>query len=61
MNFRSVCAKTEKIMPVIKSTATTQLLIRKKKKTKPAVDKTEAQKTRIKSIKKSLNGKVKNR
>lgn len=48
-------------MPVIKSTATTQLLIRKKKKTKSTVDKTEAQKTRIKSIKKSLNGKVKDR
>ena len=50
------------IMPLIKSTATTQLLVRKKKKKKkPAVDKTDAQKTRIKSIKKSLNGKVKNR
>ena len=48
-------------MPLIKSTATTQLLVRKKKKKKPTVDKTEAQKTRIKSIKKSLNGKVKNR
>lgn len=48
-------------MPVIKSTATTQLLVRKKKKKKITVDKTEAQKTRIKSIKKSLNGKVKNR
>ncbi len=49
-------------MAVFKSTATTQLLIRKKKK-KPltAADKTEAAKTRIKSIKKSLNGKVKNR
>lgn len=47
-------------MPLIKSTATTQLLVRKKKKKKPAVGKTEAQKTRIKSIKKSLNGKVKN-
>ncbi|HWA07677.1 MAG TPA: hypothetical protein VG961_14090 [Ignavibacteria bacterium] len=48
-------------MPVIKSTATTQLLIRKKNKKKITVDKTDAQKTRIKSIKKSLNGKVKNR
>jgi hypothetical protein len=48
-------------MPVLKSTATTQLLVRKKKKNKPAAEKSEAQKTRIKSIKKSLNGKVKNR
>ncbi|MBN8585712.1 MAG: hypothetical protein J0M37_11515 [Ignavibacteria bacterium] len=49
-------------MPVIKSTATTQLLIRKKKKKKDtAADKTEAEKTRVKSIKRSLSGKVKNR
>jgi hypothetical protein len=49
-------------MPVIKSTATTQLLTRKKKlKPVKTSDKTEAAKTRIKSIKKSLNGKVKNR
>jgi len=48
-------------MPVIKSTATTQLLIRKKKKKAAAVDKTEAEKTRFKSIKKSLSGKVKDR
>lgn len=48
-------------MPVIKSTATTQLLIRKKKKKTAAVDKTEAEKTRVKSIKRSLSGKVKDR
>ncbi|HMR00152.1 MAG TPA: hypothetical protein PKE39_14110 [Ignavibacteria bacterium] len=48
-------------MPVIKSTAATQLLVRKKKKKNKSVDKSDAQKTRIKSIKKSLNGKVKNR
>ncbi|HRF67097.1 MAG TPA: hypothetical protein PK605_12240 [Ignavibacteria bacterium] len=48
-------------MPVIKSTATTQLLIRKKKKKNAAVDKTEAEKTRVKSIKRSLSGKVKDR
>jgi len=48
-------------MPVIKSTATTQLLIRKKKKKAAAADKTEAEKTRVKSIKKSLSGKVKDR
>jgi len=48
-------------MPVIKSTATTQLMIRKKKKKAAAADKTEAEKTRVKSIKKSLSGKVKDR
>ena len=48
-------------MPVIKSTATTQLLIRRKKKKAAAADKTEAEKTRVKSIKKSLSGKVKDR
>ena len=48
-------------MPVIKSTATAQLLIRKKKKKVSTVDKTEAEKTRVKSIKRSLSGKVKNR
>ena len=48
-------------MTVIKSTATTQLLIRKKKKKAAAADKTEAEKTRVKSIKKSLSGKVKDR
>jgi len=48
-------------MPVIKSTATSQLLIRRKKKKAAAADKTEAEKTRVKSIKKSLSGKVKDR
>ena len=48
-------------MAVFKSTATTQLLVRKKKKKIIVTDKTDASKTRIKSIKKSLNGKVKNR
>jgi hypothetical protein len=46
-------------MAVFKSTATTQLLVRKKKKKKPAVAKTEAEKTRRKSIKKFLSGKIK--
>ncbi|MEO8512829.1 MAG: hypothetical protein ABI543_04675 [Ignavibacteria bacterium] len=46
-------------MAVFKSTATTQLLVRKKKKKKTVADKTEAEKTRRKSIKKFLNGKIK--
>jgi hypothetical protein len=47
-------------MAVFKSTATAQLLSRKKKKKiAGTVNKKEAEKTRIKSIKKSLNGKVK--
>ena len=49
-------------MAVFKSTATAQLLLRKKKKKAvKEIDKTEAAKTRIKSIKKSLSGKVKGR
>lgn len=54
-------------MPVFKSIATTQLLVRKKKKKgvrkaeKTEAEKTEAEKTRIKSIKNSLNGKVKSK
>ena len=48
-------------MAVFKSTATAQLLIRKKKAKKKAdtADTKESEKTRIKSIKKSLHGKVK--
>lgn len=47
-------------MPVIKSTATAQLLVRKKK-SKPGKksEKTDSEKTRLKSIKKSLSGNVK--
>ena len=48
-------------MAVFKSTATTQLLVRKKKKKNIVTEKTDAAKTRIKSIKKSLNGKIKSR
>ena len=49
-------------MALIKSTATAQLLLRKKKKkTVKEIDKTEAAKTRIKSIKKNLSGKTKHK
>jgi len=47
-------------MPVIKTTATTQLLTRKKKSQKDkSTSKSDAEKTRLKSIKKSISGKVK--
>ncbi len=46
-------------MAVFKSTATIQLLVRKKKKKKTVTDKTEAEKIRTKSIKKFLSGKIK--
>ncbi|MBZ0203195.1 MAG: hypothetical protein IT281_06735 [Ignavibacteria bacterium] len=47
-------------MPVFKSTATTQLLVRKKKKIKDKKDKNESESSRLrkKSIKKLLSNKT---